>query len=492
MKTSASTRREFLETLGKGGLAISVSSFLSCRKPVKRKPNVLLILTDDQGTLDVNCYGAKDLYTPNMDHLAETGIRFTQAYAHTVCCPSRAMLLTGRHPQRSNVNSWTQGNARSEQKGINMFKSEITIAETLKSANYKTGLFGKWHLGAHLDYGPTEQGFDEFLGIRDGFIGNYSHYFLHGKGFHDLYEGKKEIFLDGEYFPDIVTDRALGFIEKNKNKPFFLYLALNIPHYPEQSDKKYEERYKELTEPRRSYAKMISTTDDRIGRVVDKIEKLGLREDTIIIMMSDNGHDSGRAQIEIDNHPSGLPKGTEIGANGGGGYTGKWRGAKGDFLEGGIRLPAIISYPKTLSQGAVRAQAITAADWYPTIMELCGVPMPDVKLDGQSLLPIIRSANTPTHHKIMVWQFEENWTVREGDWKLIVNGRDRTDPWQGRPMRKGKARALDPVFLGNLADDEPEFINHAEEFPEIVERLTNLYKIWAQEVFPKNSGRNSF
>ena len=143
-----------------------------------RQPNVVIFFTDDQGTLDVNCYGSSDLYTPTMDRLAETGVRFTQAYAHIVCCPARAMLMTGRYPQRSNVNMWTQGNAKDKEKGRNMFSEEITIAEVLKGSGYKTGLFGKWHLGAHFDHGPTTQGFDEFIGLRGGFIHNTNHFYL--------------------------------------------------------------------------------------------------------------------------------------------------------------------------------------------------------------------------------------------------------------------------------------------------------------------------
>ena len=135
------------------------------------RPNVLVFYTDDQGTLDAHCYGAEDLKTPNMDRLAREGVRFTQAYAHTVCCPSRAALITGRHPQRSNVNSWTQGRIHGP-KGRNLALEETTLAEALKGAGYATGLFGKWHMGAHRDFGPTRQGFDAFFGHRSGFIDN--------------------------------------------------------------------------------------------------------------------------------------------------------------------------------------------------------------------------------------------------------------------------------------------------------------------------------
>ena len=180
------SRRSFLKTLGLGSLAMVCGRCVSAPgEPGDSravKPNVVIFFTDDQGTLDANCYGSKDLYTPTMDRLAQTGVRFTQAYSHMVCCPARAMLMTGRFPQRCNVNMWTQGDAKAA-KGRNMFREEVTIAEMLKQAGYRTGLFGKWHLGAHLDHGPTEQGFDEFIGLRGGFIDNYNHYFLHGNGF---------------------------------------------------------------------------------------------------------------------------------------------------------------------------------------------------------------------------------------------------------------------------------------------------------------------
>ncbi|MDP6044553.1 MAG: sulfatase-like hydrolase/transferase, partial [Phycisphaerae bacterium] len=339
-------------------------------------------------------------------------------------------------------------------------------AEHLKAGGYRTGLFGKWHLGAHLEYGPTKQGFDEFFGLRGGFIDNYNHYFLHGKGFHDLYEGTKEVFEKDKYFPDLITARALKFIETNKAGPFFMYLAFNIPHYPEQADKKFDERYKDLKMPRQAYAKMISTVDDRIGLVLKKLNDLQIRDNTIIVFMSDNGHSRERNHIRMDNHNSGLAKGTKYGANGGGGNTGKWIGAKGSFQEGGIRVPAIISYPKKLPSGIVRDQAITAADWYPTISELCGLAQPKVKLDGQSLLKIIKSADCPTHHEAMHWQWGSQWAVRQGDWKLIGNG------------KRGRS-------LGNLAGDKPERENFIKTKPDIAKRLLELHLEWVKEVTPK-------
>jgi len=429
------------------------------------QPNVVILFTDDQGTLDVNCYGSKDLYTPNMDKLAENGVRFTQAYAHTVCCPSRAMLMTGRHLQRSRVHHWTQGDMNAK-KGINMALEEVTLAEALKSAGYRTALYGKWHLGAHKDYGPKKQGFDEFLGIRDGFIDNYNHYFLHGKGFHDLYEETIPVKAPGEYFPELMTNRALKFIDVNKCGPFFLYVPFNIPHYPEQSLKKFEAQYADMEdEARKSYGVIVSTTDYYIGLVLKKLEEHKLTDNTIVVFMSDNGHSEETGyRIRVDEHKSGYPKGHFYGASGGG-YTGKWIGRKGNFLEGGIRVPAIVSYPAKLPKGAVRDQAITAMDWMPTILELCNVPHNGPKMDGHSLVKILHSEKAKSDYKHMYWAWGNQWAVRDGDWKLIGN-KDRS------------------LSLHNIAEKNPEQKNYIKEKPELVKRLKAMHDVWAKEVQP--------
>ncbi|MFT5126483.1 MAG: arylsulfatase A [Rhodothermales bacterium] len=425
------------------------------------RPNVVILFTDDQGTLDANCYGSTDLVTPNIDRIAANGVRFTQAYAHTVCCPSRAALLTGRHPQRSGVNSWTQGPMNAAKKGVNMAVDEITIAEALKAAGYRTALFGKWHVGSHPEHGPMKQGFDEFFGIRNGFIDNYNHYFLHGRGYHDLYEGTTEVFKKGEYFPKLITDRALQFVEKNKDQPFLLYLGFNIPHYPEQALPEHSELYKDLPMPRRSYAAITTTTDYYIGQILDKLDDLKLSENTIVIFQSDNGHSAENGGVvRFDDHKSGYPKGHYYSANAGGGNTGKWIGHKSNFFEGGVRVPSIVSWPAKLPKGAIRDQAVTIMDWYPSILEWCGVRKPDVTLDGRSLQPIIDSATAASAHPVIYFQWQKSWAVREGDWKLI-SGRS----------------------LHNLADPKPEVKNYAKEKPDIVAALRARYTAWNTEVF---------
>ena len=456
----------------------------SCHNKGNQKPNIIIIYTDDQGTLDAHCYGANDLYTPNIDRLSKTGVRFTQAYAHTVCCPSRVAMITGRYPQRSGINNWTQNDAHDTEKGINMPNDEVTIAEVLKTNGYNTGLFGKWHLGASLENGPLEQGFDSYYGFRGGFIDNYVHFFLHGKGFHDLWKNNNEIFERGKYFPSLMTDQAIQFIERNKNHPFFLYTAFNLPHYPLQPDSQFVSIYKNFEEPRKSYATVVSTVDDKIGQILDKLEELKLRDNTVVFFMSDNGHSTEETMIRIDDHLSGLPKGTDYCAHGGGGYTGKWRGAKGSFLEGGIRVPAIISYPGSFPQNETRDQIITCMDFFPTICEITGSKLPDRIIDGHSLLPIIDS-NKASEYQVLYFQWQDQWAVREGKWKLIVKGRDTTGKFSNHEQKEEK---MESPFLADLETDQPEEKNYAEEYPEIVDRLTKLYDNWSDNVFSKNSG----
>lgn len=452
----------------------------SCHHPgAPPKPNIVIIYTDDQGTLDAGCFGANDLYTPNIDRLSKTGIRFTQAYAHTVCCPSRAALLTGRHPQRSGINNWTQNDAHAKEKGINLPLSEVTIAEVLKEQGYRTGLFGKWHLGGAVENGPLEQGFDTFYGFRGGFIDNYVHYFLHGKGFHDLWNNQEEIFERNRYFPSLMTEKAIQFIDENSHQPFFLYAAFNLPHYPEQPDSLFIPFTKELNEPRKSYAATVSTVDDKIGQILNKLEELEIRNNTVIFLMSDNGHSTEETMIKIDNHLSGLPKGTNYCANGGGGYTGKWRGAKAGFFEGGIRVPAIISFPGHFPENETRDQIITCMDFLPTICEITGSKMPDCDIDGYSLLPVINSKTANSNHKVLYFQWRDQWAVREGKWKLIVKGRDTTGKFS---HHKQKEEKMESPYLANLETEHPEEQNHAIEHPEIVERFRKLYFNWASEV----------
>jgi arylsulfatase A-like enzyme len=446
-------RRAFL----KNATAVSAATLLPAALPEracgaeKRRPNVVLLLADDLGSLDVNCYGSKDLYTPNLDALAARGTRFTQFYvAAPVCSPSRAALLTGRYPQRAGLVTNAGGS-----KGLP--PEQLTLAELLREAGYRTAAFGKWHLGDEPELSPTRQGFDEFFGHHGGCIDNYSHFFYWaGPNRHDLWRDDTEVWEGGKFLPDLIVREATRFLEENKERPFFLYLPFNVPHYPYQGEDEYRERYATLEPPRRHYAEFVSTVDEKIGQVLAKVDELGLRENTLLVFASDNGHS------------------TEERAFWGGGSAGPYRGCKFTLWEGGLRLPCIASLPGVVPEGEVRDQFAASIDWFPTIAELCGVQLPDRTLDGRSLLPILESPGAPPSHQVFHWQLGGQWAVRDGDWKLVVNG--------GPSFRDEKVPPEDKVFLSNLARDVTERGNLATQQPEVVERLGKLHEEWVREL----------
>ncbi len=416
------------------------------------RPNVLLILADDLGFGDLSCYGS-EIPTPHLDALAARGVRFTQFYsAAPVCSPSRAATLTGRYPVRAGV----ADNVTSQRGGRGgLPPKEITLAEMFKAAGYATAHIGKWHLGYTSDKMPNAQGFDYSFGHMGGCIDNYSHFFYwNGPNIHDLHRNGVEVFHGGEFFPDLMVREAGEFLERNRQHPFFMYFALNTPHYPYQAETKWLEKFQALPYPRNLYAAFVASMDDHIGAVLSKLDTLGLRDRTLIIFQSDNGHS------------------TEERAHYGGGSAGPFRGAKFSLLEGGIHLPAIVSWPGKLPQNEVRSQPAHACDLLPTMAELAGVTPPKVHLDGQSLSAILRDANTPAFDRALHWQVGEGstaeWAVREGDWKLMVNTRDTSAGDQNLP-RIG-------LFLANLKDDPAEQANLADKFPERVSHLRKLHE----------------
>jgi len=398
---------------------------------IARQPNVIIIFTDDQGSIDMNAYGAADLSTPHMDSLAKRGVRFTQFYAAApVCSPSRVGLLTGRTPQHGGLH----GNVGLD--SVGMPSAQVTIAEELKKAGYATAQIGKWHLGHSKQTIPNGQGFDYSFGHLVGCIDNYSHFFYwSGPNKHDLWRNDKEVFHNGEFFPDLMVKEAGQFMEKNKDKPFFIYFAMNSPHYPYQGSPEWLEYYKDLKYPRNLYAAFLSTMDERIGQLIQKLDDLGLTEDTIVIFQSDHGASK------------------EVRAHGGGSSAGPYRGYKFSLYEGGLRVPAIISWPGHLPENQVRSQMVTGCDWYPTILKLCKLNAASHKIDGQSLVPIIASADAPTAHKSFNWKSGKAWSVREGNWKLIVTG-NKTELYD-IPNDPGEAK--------NLATRNPETVIHLKK-----------------------------
>ena len=422
-----------------------------------KKPNVIIILADDLGSVDAHCYGATDLVTPAVDSLAARGVRFTQFYsAAPVCSPSRAGLLTGRYPWLAGMpnNGAAPPSEADDQTekltGEGLPAKEITLAQMFHSAGYATAHLGKWHLGSGTGHKPLDHGFDYSFGFMGGCIDNYSHFFYWaGPSRHDLWENNQRVRMPGRYFPDVMVEKAKAFIGSHRERPFFMHFAMNMPHYPYQGDEKWLKRYANLPFPRNLYAAFVSTLDERVDQLLKYVDDSGLRERTIVIYQSDNGHS------------------VEERAHFGGGSSGPYRGAKFSLFEGGIRLPAIISWPGHLPEGQVRDQVAHACDWMPTLAELCGVQLPDAKLNGSSLVPVIRAAETKSPHEVLHWRLGNQWAVRKGPWKLLHNPVDPAHPQSLTENDK-------TWFLANVENDPGEQRNVANQNPEIVAEMKKL------------------
>ncbi len=432
------------------GLLLMGAIFCSIQAQEPQQPNVIVIFADDQGTLDLNCYGAKDLYTPYIDHLAAEGVRFTQFYAGApVCSPSRASLMTGKNPHAAGLPS----NASSLEGKPGMPTAQITMAEVFKQAGYATGHIGKWHMGYTPETMPNGQGFDYSFGHMGGCIDNYSHFFYWvDPNRHDLWENGQHIYEEGKYFPDLMVDRAQQFIRQHKQEPFFLYFAINLPHYPLQPTERWREHYADLPMPRRDYAAFVSVVDERVGQLMSTLDEYQLRENTIVVFMSDHGHSH------------------ESRTFGGGGYAGPYRGSKFSLFEGGIRVPAIISWPARLPKRKVIDDPFIAMDWLPTLADLSGIDKVPDDLDGQSMKSAILE-DQPSHHEVLFWKQGRQWAVRKGAWKLIGNPRDPSKKFPLDPEQ-------DALFLSNLSLDKSESANLASEYPQKVEALVKTYLEW--------------
>ena len=358
--------------------------FNSCINPIEnKKPNVIIIMTDDQGFGDLGINKNPNIITPNIDQFASESVRFDNFFVSPVCAPTRASLMTGRYSLRTGVRDTYNG-------GAIMSNTETTIAEILKEADYSTGIFGKWHLGDNYPFRPSEQGFDESIihlagGI--GQVGDFTNYYKGNTSYFDpiLWKNNKKNQYDG-YCSDIFAENAVKFIEKNKNKPFFCYLSFNAPHTPLQVPKKYYNMYKDLDpelgfkdeslaskmsekdkeDARRIYG-MVTNIDDNVGKVLNKLTELGIEEETIIIFMTDNGPQQFR-------------------------YNSNMKGLKGTVYNGGTRVPFYIKYAEKFKNSKVISRMSAHIDILPTILELCNLKIPsDRKIDGQSLVPLILS-----------------------------------------------------------------------------------------------------
>ena len=425
-----------------------------------KKPNVIVIMTDDQGYADLSCMGSKDFVTPHIDYLAERGARFSCMYSNSpVCSPSRASLLTGRYPGNAGVRAILAGHRRAS----GLMPDTPTIATALKNQGYDTACIGKWHLGLAPECRPNSNGFDYFYGFMAGCIDYYSHIYYWGgphNPIHDLWENDSETYENGRYFTELISDKAVEYIrEKSASEnPFMLYLAYNAPHYPMHAPKEYMDRFAHLPWDRQVMAAMISAVDDGIGDITAELMRQGIFDNTIIYYQSDNG-----PSRESRNFLDGVSD-TYYG-----GSAGIFKGHKFSLFEGGIRVPGIFCYPDKVAAGQVIDIPVASMDIFPTVLSAAGGSPEDYAIDGVDIMPVLNGENTPPHD-MLFWEMGKQTAVRCGDYKLVLNGQ----------LIEGDyiTTELSPVFLSNLADDPSEKINLAEKLPELTEKLTNKANSW--------------
>ncbi len=445
------TRREFV--VGSAALRTALLGR-------NRLPNFLILLTDDHGYHDLGCQGAGDLKTPNLDALAASGARFVNWYSNApMCAPARGALLTGRYPIRAGV----------PQNGLPLPPSELTIARLLKALGYITGLVGKWHLGSTPESLPNAHGFDFFFGFLSGCIDYYSHRFYWGEprvvNYHDLWRNRTEVFEDGQYFTELVTREALAFIERNWRRPFFLYVAYNAPHYPMHAPARYVSRFPELEWERRMYAAMVAAVDDSVGAILSLIEKLGLRDNTLIFFSSDNGS-TAEPRAGLNQKP----------ARGGSNHP--FRGWKFSLFDGGIHVPAILSWPGTVPSGQVVRELASHVDLLPTVLMAAGAPLPpDRTIDGRNILPVV-TQGAPSPHEALFWSSGGQLAVRRGRWKLVKDGFEA----DGTPEGQRKLEGEDALFLADLEEDPGERRNLRRNRPDLVDELLTLAEKWLRDI----------
>jgi arylsulfatase A-like enzyme len=412
------------------------------------RPGVLVLYADDLGWGDVGCFGADDVETPNLDRLCASGVRLPQWYSNSpVCSPSRASLLTGRYPAHAGVETILGGSRRT--RGL---PRQETLASELRRRGYRTGIFGKWHLGVDHEFSPLRFGFDESLGFRAGCVDYYSHIYYWGADnpVHDLWDGDEEVWLNGEYLTTVLGERASEFLARDDNRPFFCYVPFNAPHYPMHAPAEYLDRFAHLPGGRRATAAMVAAMDDAIGRILDTLDEHGLREDTFVFFSSDNGP-SAESRNWLD--------GEEVSYDGG--SAGGLRGTKGSVFEGGIRVPSIVSWPRRLPAGVDHPGVGVMMDLLPTILDAVdGEPPHLADVDGRSLLAGLQQPTADTDDRAVFWTHDGQWAVRRGRFKRVHHPRDGMTP----------PHVLDRALF-DLHDDAVETTDVSDRFPAVADDL---------------------
>jgi len=447
----------------------ALAGLSACAPKAEQKPetpNIIFIITDDQGYNDLGSYGAEIIKTPNLDRLAEEGMRFTNFYAGTsVCAPSRSAFITGQHTGHTPV----RGNRQWEPSGqMPLPTGTVTISSLLKGAGYTNALIGKWGLGIDVTEGnPLKHGFDHYFGYLDQVLAhNHTPEFLIRNDEKVMLNNKVEYLSEdhwskglgsypiemNEFSQDLFTIEALQFVEENKDNPFFLYYPVIIPH--DNGEALPGKRYSEVpsfglyadslwTEEEKGYAAMLTYLDTELGKLFDKITELGLDENTLIIFTSDNGGQSPGKFYDLSNKP--------------------FRGIKRDLYEGGIRVPMIARWKGTIPAGTVSDYIGASWDFMPTFCEMAGIPIPETT-DGLSILPTLTgNPDNQQQHNYLYWEFHENnkkQAVRKGKWKAVRNN-VQDDP-------------SGPIELYDLETDPGETTDLSARFPDVTTEMTYL------------------
>jgi len=455
LKTS---RREFIGTAGAGAASLGLSACGLFRR--ERPPNVVLILADDLGYGDLGCYGATDIETPNLDRMAAEGLRFTDFHVpQAVCSASRAALLTGCYPNRVSVlhalMPWAEN-------GLD--PDEETIAELLREKGYVCGVFGKWHLGHHPEFLPLRHGFDEYFGLpysNDMWPVGYDGVPVGPSDkkarypWPPLIEGDAKVaeirtLADQDRLTGLYTERAVRFIEKNKDRPFFLYVPHSMPHVPLGVSAEFRGRSK-----RGPYGDVLMELDASVGRILGALKKAGLDRRTLVVFLSDNG-----PWLNFGNHA---------------GSAGPLREGKGTEWEGGVRVPCLMRWPGRIRPGSVCGELAASMDILPTVARIAGARLPVLMIDGLDLQPLILGETSASPRDELYYYYgTELHAVRRGRWKLHVphaypsyEGQEPgQDGFPGPTVRREMGYAL-----YDLESDVGERTNVVERFPDVVEGL---------------------
>jgi len=392
-----------------------------------KPPNIIIIMTDDQGYGDFGITGNDIIETPNINRFAHESVRFERFFVSPVCAPTRAALLTGRYYLRTGVTGVTR---RAEV----MNAEEITIAEYLQANGYATGCFGKWHNGSNYPFNPTGQGFDEFWGFTDGIIRNY---------FDTRLKHKTETVETKGYLTDFFTDKAIDFIEENQDKPFFCYLPYNVPHTPIQVQDSLFQKYraKGIDDYTAGIYAMCETVDYNLKRLLDALQESNLEENTVLFFLTDNG-------------PNGVR------------YNGGMKGKKGSIDEGGVRVPLFVRWKDHFQPNQVVTELADHIDILPTVLDLCGIPLPgEPQIDGRSLLPLLTGSNTKWAERPLFTYYNGKGAVRINRYRLAVEKDGQTklyDMW------------ADPSQLSDISREQPDK----------TQEMHQLYRDWLANVNP--------